>query len=32
MYMCYKFKGWGGLLFEDDFMFYILLKYYYNSV
>ena len=32
MYRGNKFKGLGGLLSEDDFMPYILLTYYHNSV
>ena len=32
LYMGNKLKGWGGLLSEDDFMPYILLTYYHNSV
>ena len=32
MYRGNKFKGLGGLLSEDDFMPYVLLTYYHNSV
>ena len=32
MYRGNKSKGFGGLLSEDDFMTYILLTYYHNSV
>lgn len=32
MYRSNKFKGLGGLLSGDDFMPYILLTYYHNSV